>query len=227
MDTYAEEWLDEEYRNFADEWTNESTSSFIDSSEVAESINNQVSPVISSCIPSTIPERTDRTLNRIPERSKTPLSTNIPRPSPSINPANSIASSSGINNRTRLSPSISPANSIASSSGINNCTRPSPSISPSPTIQTTKKRKLDSETVYVGAIEALAHSIKQPITVQRTDTSINNSANNVLDPVDTCMAFIGSLLKHFKNERLQFQVMNRLVEMVIIASTEDLQGEKR
>jgi len=204
-DTYAEEWLDEEYRNFANEWTNESTSSFIDSSEVAESVNNQVSPVISSCIPSTIPERTDRTLNRIPERSKTPLSTGIPRPSPSISPANSIASSSGINNRTR----------------------PSSSISPSPTIQTTKKRKLDSETVYAGAIEALAHSIKQPITVQRTDTSTNNSANNVLDPVDTCMAFIGSLLKHLKNESLQFQVMNRLVEMVISASTENLQGEKR
>lgn len=114
MDTCAEEWLDEEYRNFVDESTNESTSSFIDSSEVAESVNNQVSPVISSCIPSTIPERTDRALNRI--RSKTPLSTNIPRPSSSI--------------------------------------------SPSPTIQTTKKRKLDSETVYAGAIEA--HSISNP-----------------------------------------------------------------
>lgn len=191
-DTYVEEQLGEEYRNFADKSTNESTSSFIDLSEIAESINKQVLPVISSCIPSKIPNRTDRTLNKILERSRTPLFTNIPRPPPSISSANSIAPSLGVNNRKH---------------------------SPSSITQTFSK--LDSETVYAGAIEALAHSIKQPI--QQIDAPTNNSLNNVSDLMDTCMAFVGSILKRFRSKSLQFQIMNRLIEMFINTSTEDLQ----
>lgn len=203
MDTYEEvveeEWLESEYvRNFADKSTIESISSLIESSEVTLD-NNQFSPIINSC-PTTskiLNKNPDRSPNRTPDRIMTPLSINIPRPPLPISPSNST-SSSGVSGRTSC---------------------------PSPKVKTTKKRKLDSENVYAGAIEALADSIKQPVIVKRTDVSTSNSLN-VSDPVDTCMAFIGSILKRIKNERLQFKVMNRLVEMVINVSTQDVQDAR-
>lgn len=106
---------------------------------------------------------------------------------------------------------ISPANSAASSSGSSGIRRLSQ-------INTTKKRKSDN---YAGAIEALADSLKQPIVVNSSNASTNRSLNDA-DPVDACMAFIGSVLKRFKNKTFKFEVMNTLVQTVINASTENL-----
>lgn len=88
---------------------------------------------------------------------RTSVSINIPRPSSTISPANSVASSSG-------------------SSGIHRL----------PKVNTTQKRKSNIPDAYAGAIEALADSLKQPIVVNSSNASINRSLNDA-DPVDACM----------------------------------------
>ncbi|XP_011858850.1 PREDICTED: uncharacterized protein LOC105556373 [Vollenhovia emeryi] len=135
------------------------------------------------------------TASLIPD--KTLLSRNISRPSPSISPANSIISSS-----------------VSTSSNSTHCQLPP--------VTTTKKRKSNTEdTIYAGAIEALADSLKQPIILKSMDVS-SNSSNTVPDPVDACMVFIGSILKRFKNEIFKFEIMNTLVCTAIEASTKDV-----
>lgn len=47
------------------------------------------------------------------------------------------------------------------------------------------------------------------------------------DPVDICMAFIGSMLKNFKNKILKFEVMNTLIRTVINATTENLENARQ
>lgn len=85
--------------------------------------------------------------------------------------------------------------------------------------KTSKKSKSQSENAYAEAVEALADSIKQPIIVRDAYT---NNPSNMSDPVDTCMTFVGSILKRFTNEKLKFEVMNELVQTVINASTQAL-----
>lgn len=97
-----------------------------------------------------------------------------------------------------------------------------------------KKSKLNSEdAAYTTALEALANSMKQPIIIKSIDqqdgTYLKDStknSSNILDPVDTCMAFVGSIVKRIKNEILKLDIMNTLVQTVINASTENLENER-
>lgn len=163
--------------NFINKIINEST--FPKSSEV-ETINNQFLPKTSSHSITSI----------FVTPNRTSFSANIPHPSSSIKPANSITSSSGISSRSHL---ISSA-------------------------QKSRNKSKTNINVYAGAIEALADSIKQPIIVTSTNASANNPLNNISDPVDMCMIFVGSMLKYFKNEMLKFEVMHTLVQIVINAN---------
>ncbi|KAL6267952.1 hypothetical protein P5V15_001021 [Pogonomyrmex californicus] len=89
-------------------------------------------------------------------------------------------------NNPRLPLSISSTNSITSSSRISSRTP-----CPFPVPKITKKRKLNTDGNYTGAIKALTDSIKQPIIIKST-----NETNNILnasDPIDTCMVFVGSI----------------------------------
>lgn len=166
-------------REFYNEIINES---ILPKSLKVETVNNQILSNTSSHATSAFV-----TLNR------TPFSANISRPPSSINPANSITSSSGISSDSRL---ISSA-------------------------QKSRKKCKTNTDVYAGAIEALADSIKQPIIVKSTNASTNNPSNNISDPVDMCMIFVGSMLKRFKNEKLE--VMNTLVQTVINTNTQDIE----
>lgn len=54
--------------------------------------------------------------------------------------------------------------------------------------------------------------------------SAATSSNTVLDPiVDNCMIFIGSILKSYKNEKFKFEIMNRLVQIVMDGNTQNLE----
>jgi len=57
--------------------------------------------------------------------------------------------------------------------------------------------------------------------VKSTNASTNNPSNNISDLVDMCMIFVGSMLKRFKNEKLE--VVNTLVQTVINTNTQDLE----
>ncbi|KYN22462.1 hypothetical protein ALC57_05131, partial [Trachymyrmex cornetzi] len=125
-------------------------------------------------------------------------------------------------NISRPSPSISPANSISGVSSRLNCS--------SPLVKLTKKRKanVESGNNYTEAIESLADSLKQPIVYVNSTNSSATSSNTVLDPVvDNCMIFIGSILKSYKNEKFKFEIMNRLVQIVMDGNTRNLETVMR
>lgn len=72
--------------------------------------------------------------------------------------------------------------------------------------------------------------MRQPIIIKSTDASKKNLSNNMSDPVDTCITFVGSILKRFKIETLKLEVINTLVQTVINAinaSTQDLESIRR
>jgi len=115
-------------------------------------------------------------------------------------------------------PTISP-NSTASS-GVSSSLHPVYSLT-----KTAKKRKLNNDNSYSDAIKIIADTLKQPIVVKSDfsqDTAANSLSHNASDPVDACMAFIGSILKSINNKVLKLDTMHILVQTVINASTQDL-----
>lgn len=122
--------------------------------------------------------------------------------------------SSYSNNILRPAPAMSPANST--SSEVSTCARSVRSLP-----KTAKKRK-SNEDPYADTIQTIVDSLKQPIAVKSLDTTVNNHSSNTSDPVDACMAFVGSILKHIKNEVLKLDMMQVLVQTVINASTQDI-----
>ncbi|KAJ4428481.1 hypothetical protein ANN_24518, partial [Periplaneta americana] len=75
-----------------------------------------------------------------------------------------------------------------------------------------KKRKSQpGQGAFAMAFESIAYSLSQPITMAAPSC-----------PVDTCMTFLGSVLKEFKSEQLKLDVMNSLVQAVINAKSTDL-----
>lgn len=89
-----------------------------------------------------------------------------------------------------------------------------------PIVRNSKKRKLNSEDVYIKAVESIAESIKMPSTPVHVKTDST-------DPVDTCVSFLRSLLKKIQSRDIQLDVMNTLVQTVVNASTMDLERAKR
>lgn len=106
----------------------------------------------------------------------------------------------------------------------------------SPSTSTSSKSKLLSEITkcrskksprlnsvddeYCGAINLLAESMRQPITINTEGNTGNKTSS--LDPVDDCVTFLGSLLKTFQDEELKLEVMNNLTQIVIKAKSKDL-----
>lgn len=50
-----------------------------------------------------------------------------------------------------------------------------------------------------------------------------DAINSTTDSIDTCMNFLGSLLKKIQSRDIQLDIMNTLVQTVINASVTDLQ----
>lgn len=109
-----------------------------------------------------------------------------------------------------ISPSIS---SISDSSSVSRC-------------PSTKKARLNSsDDTYANSIMCLAESMRQPITISTIDNNKNHTSS--LDPVDSFVTFLGSLLKSFQNEELKLEVMNNVTQIVIKEKSKDLkQGKK-
>lgn len=159
------------------------------------SINNLIVPITNSHATTSV--TSDKT-------------SSIPHSSHPISPNNSI---------NRSSRPSSPINSATSLSGINNNKHSSLSLSQ----KSRKKFKSNSADACSRAIEALANSMNQLIIVKITDTN-EPSNNNMSDPiVDSCVTFMGQLLKHFKNEILKFEVMNTLVQTIMNPKSQDLE----
>lgn len=93
------------------------------------------------------------------------------------------------------------------------------------TVRNRNKRKCRNEDVYVEAIESIAQSLKTPLSTPVITTPVITS--NSTDTIDTCMSFIGSLLKKIQSKELQLDVMNTLVQTVINANVTDLERAKR
>ncbi|XP_032689109.1 uncharacterized protein LOC116852656 [Odontomachus brunneus] len=124
------------------------------------------------------------------------------------------------NNIPRLPQVISPANSIVSS-GV--CSNVCSSQSLTKTAKKRKSSKCNNDT-YSDDIKITADTLQQPIVVKPPDIAVNNLSCDTSDPVDACMAFVGSLLKNIKNKVLKLDVMHVLIQTVINASTTDLEN---
>lgn len=122
-----------------------------------------------------------------------------------------ISTSSTLPSATTSSTTKSPASFFSSGSS---------SSEPSVSQGSQKKRKtsqFDDLQSYVGAIESIADSLRQP---QSIPSAIESRS---LDPVDSCVRFLGSILKEINCEELKLDVMNTLVQTVINAKTNDIQ----
>jgi len=54
-----------------------------------------------------------------------------------------------------------------------------------------------------------------------------NVVTDSTDPVDTCISFLGSLIKKIQSLDLRLDTMNTLVQTIINASVSDIQRAKR
>jgi len=84
-----------------------------------------------------------------------------------------------------------------------------------------KKHKIQNEDTYIEAIESIAQSLKTPLT-----TSVNN-ITDIIDPVDACMSFLGSLIKNLQLPESRLDIMNTLIQIVIKASAIDVERSKK
>lgn len=80
-----------------------------------------------------------------------------------------------------------------------------------------RPNSIDEE--YTGAID---ESMRQPITTME----ISNTSSSLSDPVDSFVAYLGSLLKSFQNEDLKLDVMNNVSQIVMNAKLEDFRQFK-
>lgn len=111
---------------------------------------------------------------------------------------------------------ISPSTSTSSKCGLSSETTK---------CRSKKMRRLNSvDDEYSGAINLLAESMRQPITISTVGNTGNTTSSS--DPVDGCVTFLGSLLKTFQDEELKLEVMNDLTQVVIKAKSKDLKNVK-
>jgi len=101
----------------------------------------------------------------------------------------------------------------------------STSTSASPRISNGRsKKKFRSNPVddeYASAINHLAESMSQPITINNMD-SIRNTFTPSSDSVDTFVVFIGLLLKTITNEGLKLEAMHSITQTAFNAKSKDI-----
>lgn len=101
----------------------------------------------------------------------------------------------------------------------------SPAVSTPGASKKSKRKGHDSSgNDYAVAIHNLAESMKEPITVN----TIQNTANVLpVDPVDTFVAFMGSLLRTFEDEEIKLELMGNITQTIINAKSIDIQRTKK
>ncbi|XP_036150677.1 uncharacterized protein LOC118648473 [Monomorium pharaonis] len=107
--------------------------------------------------------------------------------------------------------------SVQSSPNVGNA------LQSSSTTHNPKKQKIKNGDAYVEAVESIAQSLKMPLT----PVTPVNVATDSTDPVDTCMNFLGSLIKNIRTPDLKLDIMNTLVQTVVNASLTDLERVKK
>ncbi|XP_066589548.1 uncharacterized protein [Prorops nasuta] len=140
-----------------------------------------------------------------------------------IDPQSSSTELDIINPSTRKEHSVSIDNSSQSSSSTSFPHSPTLSVSSEVSCRTRKRKKKvieTSEIDYTQALETIAESLKAPVLIKSADTLKSNDSCSV-DPVDSCFQFLGAMLKTFKNIKLKFEVMNKLIQTVMNSKTED------
>ncbi|XP_022162446.1 uncharacterized protein LOC111028208 [Myzus persicae] len=83
-----------------------------------------------------------------------------------------------------------------------------------------KFRSNPIDDVYASAINNLAESMSQPVTINNTD-SIRNTQTPSSDSIDTFVVFIGSLLRTIKNEGIKLEAMYSITQTAFDAKSKD------
>lgn len=94
-------------------------------------------------------------------------------------------------------------------------------------IQIAAQKKFRSNPIddeYASAINHLAESMSQPITINSTDI-IRNTPTPSSDSIDTFVVFIGSLLRTIKNEGIKLEAMNSITQTAFDAKSKDITND--
>lgn len=86
------------------------------------------------------------------------------------------------------------------------------------------KKKLKSnpnDDAYASAINHLAESMSQPVTINNTDT-IRNTQTPSSDSIETFLVFIGSLLRTITNEGIKLEAMYSITQTAFDAKSKDV-----
>lgn len=86
------------------------------------------------------------------------------------------------------------------------------------------KKKFRSNSIddeYANAINHLAESMSQPITINSVD-NIKNTSTSSSDSVDTFVVFIGSLLRTITNEDIKLEAMHSINQIAFDAKSKDI-----
>lgn len=126
---------------------------------------------------------------------------------------------------------------FAATSSQQHVTLPGPISPPQSTSSTTfappklsksrSKKKFRSNPIddeYAGAINSLAESMRQPITINSID-SVRNTSPPSSNSVDTFVVFIGSLLKTITNEDIKLEAMQNIAQTAISAKSKDIKKD--
>eukprot|EP00102_Acyrthosiphon_pisum_P027287 XP_016664497.1 PREDICTED: uncharacterized protein LOC107885378 [Acyrthosiphon pisum] len=112
---------------------------------------------------------------------------------------------------SHISPPLSTPSTSSSTSNSNS--RPKKKFRSNP---------IDDE--YASAINHLAESMSQPITINSTDI-IRNTPTPSSESIDTFVVFIGSLLRTIKNEGIKLEAMNSITQTAFDAKSKDINND--